>query len=67
MPSIWPMVNPVRRPTRAMNSEAGMVDAVVAMNCTASGRVTSVLSGARMTPTSALIVTSIEVPDIAKA
>ncbi len=60
-------MNPARRPTRAISSDAGTVDSVVAVNWTASGNVASVLDGASMMPTSALTVSSIDVPDIASA
>ena len=44
-----------------------MVARVVEVNCTASGNVASVLSGARMMPTNAPTVSNIEVPVIANA
>src|SRR3546814_10999426 len=47
MPSRPPKVKPARRPKRPISSEAGMVIAAVAMNCSDSGRVASAGVGAR--------------------
>ena len=64
---IWPIVKPTRRPTRAINKDAGIVETVVAVNWQASGTVDNDGSGAIISPAKALTAKSMELPDIAKA
>jgi hypothetical protein len=60
-------VNPARRPIRFINSEAGIVIAILPRNINAIGRVASALSAASVFPASADTTISMVTPVIASA